>query len=339
MAMSQSNHIPICPKCGYDQSGEIATWQDQCPMEGRCPECGLEFAWANVLDPARIELKWYIEHAKTKREMLRRTIPTLWYLLFPNRYWHRLGMEAPRSLKRYVLWIAMMTLTLHIVSSLAMFGAFYGHRITEIAYYRSWIANSAPAQQVAIREYIAETRTLDYWLPIIGESLLCPAFERQMVFQDMSSEAGSFGSVISGISVMWLILFCIFADTRKRTKLRLVHVARATVVAGLLPILFFEIGRILDAMVFVGEYWKPMSGMSTVIAPVIIVGGGIWLMIWIQWFWISAVWIGWKVKARWYEMVLVVLASFMGLVIGGGLIGLGTVISKGIDVLARWAGL
>ncbi len=42
---------PTCPKCGYDQSGEIATWESQCPLEGRCPECGFDFVWADVMDP------------------------------------------------------------------------------------------------------------------------------------------------------------------------------------------------------------------------------------------------------------------------------------------------
>jgi len=130
-----------------------------------------------------------------------------------------------------------------------------------------------------------------------------------------------------------------FPVTRSRMKLRLVHIARAMVVAGLLPFLFFEIARVLEAMVVIGEYWKPMRSMSTVIAPAIVIGGGILLMVWNQWFWISAVWIGWKVKARWYEMVLVTIASFLGLVFGGGAIALATLVSKGIDALALWAGI
>ena len=34
-----------CPRCGYDLSGEIATWTEACPVRGLCTECGLEFAW------------------------------------------------------------------------------------------------------------------------------------------------------------------------------------------------------------------------------------------------------------------------------------------------------
>ncbi len=159
------------------------------------------------------------------------------------------------------------------------------------------------------------------------------------MLEGLSLSAGGFAFVCCGISVMWFILFCMFPVTRSRMKLRLVHIARAMVVVGLLPFLFFEIARVLEAMVVMGEYWKPMKSMSTIIAPAIVIGGGIWLMVWIQWFWISAVWIGWKVKARWYEMVLVTIASFLGFVLGGGAIALATLVSKGIDALALWAGI
>lgn len=42
-------HTPRCPRCGYDQSGEVQTWRSACPLHGRCPECGLEFRWRYVL--------------------------------------------------------------------------------------------------------------------------------------------------------------------------------------------------------------------------------------------------------------------------------------------------
>ena len=68
---------PICPKCGYDQSGEITTWVTQCPLEGTCPECGYALYWSDVVNPSRIRLPWFVEHAESKRGLLRRTIPTL----------------------------------------------------------------------------------------------------------------------------------------------------------------------------------------------------------------------------------------------------------------------
>lgn len=36
-----------CPRCGYDLSGAVDAWRDQCPLEGVCPECGGRFAWGD----------------------------------------------------------------------------------------------------------------------------------------------------------------------------------------------------------------------------------------------------------------------------------------------------
>jgi ABC-type multidrug transport system permease subunit len=64
--------------------------------------------------------------------------------------------------------------------------------------------------------------------------------------------------------------------------------------------------------------WVPwLKGMTWQVWSRITLVTVLGTLIWLQWFWISAVWRGWKIKARWYEMVLVMLASFGGLLIGG----------------------
>lgn len=42
--------LVICPRCGYDQAGEVARWDaaGQCPVQGLCPECGARFAWREL---------------------------------------------------------------------------------------------------------------------------------------------------------------------------------------------------------------------------------------------------------------------------------------------------
>ncbi len=330
--------MPICPKCGYDQSGEIATWKTQCPVQGRCPECGLEFAWANVLDPDRVELPWYVEHAKTKRELLGRTIPTLWYLLFPNRYWRRLGMEAPRSLKRYVLWIALVMLGLHLLSSLALLGGIYGVTLHNNALYRMWLPAQTPQMQARFRANIVDIGTLDYWLSALSESVLYPGMARSLYADGVSSAGGMIALTCMCISVMWFVLFCMFPTTRARTKLRMVHVARAMVVAGLFPFIIFELARIAEAAIYAGEYWAPLGNAEHILAPVFVTVS-ILVFIWVQWFWISAVWIGWKVKARWFEMVLVTMASCFGVVLSAVLISVFRLIGAVMHSVAGWVGI
>ena len=333
-----NNNTPICPKCGYDQSGEIATWEDQCPLEGRCPECGLGFAWADVLDPNRIELLWYVEHAKTKWDIVKRTIPTLWMLMIPNRYWRRLGMESPRSLKRYVLWIAMMMLGLHIVSSAAMLGAIHGLTLTQNAMYTKWMVGQTPQMQARVQAGIVDVSSLDYWSSVVGESVLHPAVFRAIYTDGVSSIGGMIAVICMGISMMWFVLFCMFPTTRARTKLRMVHVVRAMVVAGLLPFVIFEFARMAEALIYAGEYWAPLGNAERVLASVFVIVG-FWVFIWMQWFWISAVWIGWKVKARWFEMIPVAMASFFGIVFAGVIRLILLVFGGAIDAIAAWAGI
>ena len=330
--------IPICPKCGYDQSGEIATWKTQCPVQGRCPECGLEFAWANVMDPNRVELPWYVEHAKTKRELLGRTIPTLWYLLFPNRYWRRLGMEAPRSLKRYVLWIALMMLGLHIVSSVALLTSIHGLTLYNNAIYTKWMVGQTPQMQARYQAGIVDVSELDYWSVALSESILYPAVVRSVYVGEISAAVGMFAAVCMGISAMWFVLFCMFPTTRARTKLRMVHVVRAMVVAGLLPFVVFELARVAEAAIYAGEYWAPLSNAQMLLESIFIFIV-VWMFIWVQWFWISAVWIGWKVKARWFEMILVTMASFFGVVLSAVLILVFRLIGAVMHSVAGWVGI
>jgi hypothetical protein len=59
-----------CPRCAYDLSAEARRWNDDaidereglaCPLEGTCPECGLRFAWAKLYRPELVEVRWFVE--------------------------------------------------------------------------------------------------------------------------------------------------------------------------------------------------------------------------------------------------------------------------------------
>ncbi|MFG0252665.1 MAG: hypothetical protein ACF8NJ_07335, partial [Phycisphaerales bacterium JB038] len=54
--------VPLCPRCGYDLRGTAFAWEEVCPLEGICPDCGHEFAWVNVFrrrrHPSLLEHQW-----------------------------------------------------------------------------------------------------------------------------------------------------------------------------------------------------------------------------------------------------------------------------------------
>ena len=141
-----------------------------------------------------------------------------------------------------------------------------------------------------------------------------------------------------GFSIMWLILYSAFPATRKRSKLRMIHIRRATIVAGLLPFLIIELGRLFDAVLFAAIYWNPMSQISLYIYPMIVFLI-LWMVLWTQWFWFAATRIGWQVNAKWWELVLIAIASLLGTPIAGLLMLAFKPVQISIDLFARLVGV
>lgn len=231
-----------------------------------------------------------------------------------------------------------MMCVLHVLSTLVMVGVSYRYTVYENAYYASWFASQSPNKQIAQGSLVTDTSTLGYWWPILGESVLYPAVDRFQYEEQFPSIAGAVAALSVGISVMWFLMFCAFPVTRKRTKLRIVHVARAMVVASLLPFVVFEFARIFEALVFLGASWSPMRNASVFIRSLVALMS-LGVVIWVQWFWISAVRVGWKINARWFELVLIVFASFWGLVLGVLMYTTLSFVGMGIDMMAAWAGI
>lgn len=336
--MTQNTPTPICPKCGYDQSGEIATWSTQCPIEGTCPECGYQLHWPDIVNPARIKLPWFIEHAKSKRQLITRTLPTLWILLIPNRYWRRVTMESPRSIKTYLLWLTLVNLFLHLLTTAALFASNFFYHFQLNASINQRMSTFPQGQQQQFATLITDLQSSEYLIPIIGESLLTPMIFRGNFTEGIASALFGVALISMGISLMWLILYSAFPVTRKRTQLRMVHINRATVVAGLTPLIAIQLARLLEAVHFAGIYSSIMSQVSLMVVPLTVICI-IAMFVWTQWFWIAATRIGWQIKAKWWELILVAIASFFGLVFGGAFMYAMEHVQSFIDNIATQIGI
>ncbi|MCH8509668.1 MAG: hypothetical protein LAT64_12975, partial [Phycisphaerales bacterium] len=112
--MKNTQTIPTCPRCGYDQSGEVAAWTDRCPVAGTCPECGTEFRWADLFDPARQDFPWLVEHTRSVRRRARRTVPTLVCLALPWVFWSRVNVHARTDARAVAGWLLMLFIALHL---------------------------------------------------------------------------------------------------------------------------------------------------------------------------------------------------------------------------------
>jgi hypothetical protein len=346
----QEPHTPICPKCGYDQSGAIAAWETRCPLGGQCPECGFAFSWADVINPSRVVLPWYVEHALSRGDLVKRTVPTLWFMLFPNRYWSRMKMESSRSLKRYLLWIFILMLALHLLASAAQVGATYTLAAHEQKTFAQLLAGLPPNQQASFQTQFAPFATdlgsFDFWYPTIMGALLEPLISRYWIGSSslqLSSVPLAFG--VLGICLMWFIMFCAFPISRKRAQLRVIHVWRATIVGGFLPLICIDGSRLigatldtLDYAVFGGQGVGTVGSLMQLgnwIGLAILFG----VLIWVQWFWVAARACRWRVRANWFSILLVIIASLFGFVLAGVMMLAFELISLVVEYAAVWMGV
>jgi len=131
-------------------SGAIATWTNECPLEGRCSECGLDFAWTDVLGPLRRVPKWFFETAKRKK--IRAATSTSVRTLMPWHFWKCVPLHAPVSTSRlavncgaglvvaYLTTAAMLLVQpmsevfgTHPINGMGYHAIFYGGSITDRA--------------------------------------------------------------------------------------------------------------------------------------------------------------------------------------------------------------
>lgn len=307
---------PICPKCGYDQSGEIATWEKRCPLQGICPECGLGFDWADVFDPSRVHLAWYVEHAQRKRDMLRRTPITLWFLLVPNRFWKRVTVGSPIYAARLWSYVGGVILSAYLfttfLSIVAM--AYSSFRWNQL--YTSFQATH-PGNPLQGNQFTTDMWTLQYWLSILSASLMHPIRS--------SSSASQMALLIAGMVLLWAVIIAAVPTTRRIAQVRFAHVHRATAWSCFAIACMFGIESASESITSIisvaGLGLDPnWPGYFTVIqlrfnqaeaySRFIITGMFLATLIWIQWFWIAAIVRGWRIRSV-FLLMLGLIASLL----------------------------
>jgi hypothetical protein len=107
---------PTCPRCGYDQSGVIASWAASCPLAGTCSECGLPFTWRDVLSERYRNEARLFENADLN--LARSFRITLLRSLAPWRLWRWIRMENPIKRWRLVLFTALAVPIVHAAAGL-----------------------------------------------------------------------------------------------------------------------------------------------------------------------------------------------------------------------------
>lgn len=113
MAGSEAERSVDCPRCGYDLRGEVPTWAAQCPLSGRCPECGLDFAWSELLSAKVRRPSWCVEYAPRVRTVPWRCVKTFAVTLRPWRFWRSLRMHDEPRWRLVAVYLLSLTLPLY----------------------------------------------------------------------------------------------------------------------------------------------------------------------------------------------------------------------------------
>ncbi len=108
-----------CPRCGYDLRGAIATWSDSCPLDGTCAECGLQFAWAEVLNPKFALPTWCIEVPKGWRALPGQARRTFVRTFWPWSVWSSLHMSHPSRWPRLAGYCGVLVLVMYVTFALS----------------------------------------------------------------------------------------------------------------------------------------------------------------------------------------------------------------------------
>jgi len=320
-------HQPICPKCGYDQSGEIFTWTSQCPLQGTCPECGLELLWADVFDPSRVHLSWYIEHTKQVNAGLRRIPSTLWKMLIPNRFWKRLTVQSPVYPHRLWAWIGAGMLALYMyrtVVSIALnaYSTFRWNQLADDAVAQNMISvlNAAKIKANMTRE--------PYWIDLILDS------GSHSIKQVLSGEdsATQFALIILAMVLIWTLIMTVVPATRRIAQLRMEHIYRATALSFAVVLVGFILVSTSETLAEIfnmagmrvsGAWGNSFSASQTrfnnaeYYSRLAISIAFIAIIVWTQWFWIAAIVRGWRVRSFMLPvlgLITSLLAGFTALV-------------------------
>lgn len=152
--------VTTCPRCGYDLSGQAASWEDACDVHGTCPECGLSFHWGDLKNERMTPPRWHVEYPGGRA--IGKVLKTLGRSFRPGAFWRAISIERLRFPRRSVRFGIVGVVLSMVVGPAAMMAfvvtpAYFGI-ITTVS---SWAIGRASSS------------TYEYWL-VEGVSAAIP---------------------------------------------------------------------------------------------------------------------------------------------------------------------
>jgi hypothetical protein len=292
---------PTCPRCGYDQSGAVATWTERCPVQGLCPECGTGFGWADVFDPSRQDIPWLVEHARSSRDAAGRTPRMIRKMSRPCRFWEGVGVLARVGLGTLAAWCAAIIGLLHMLTGTMLYRS-------EFVWASTWFPPGtgvtrgeihAQALREAVLGSLIATERMNwagatFWTALSGTSVT-------------GIGAPTWAVAMVGFGAVWVLILTVVPVTRRAAKLRSAHIVRAALLAMLAPALVIEMNRAASALYVLwhgSPVLAPMSSGLGVVSGLLFV----WSIVW----WRAATKSGWGLHRQGPLVSLATLAGLLG---------------------------
>lgn len=299
--------IPVCPRCGYDQSGGVAAWTDRCPVEGRCPECGTGFGWADLFDPSRQRLGWYAEHAGSCWGALRRSLSTVAYAVLPWVFWARVRVQSEARPGRLGAWLVLWIVGVHLLTALPV-----GLFLLAAGY-------SGESGWRGVMELVrhADRFSLSLWGVHAVNAVTWPFYSLQpglswIYIVDADAENAIPYLSPLWVGVCWALLLLILPTTRRLARLRPAHLWRAVCVQWAVVLAWLAVARVAGAAY--EQFWNEWLLWLAGIIPIAL---HVWSVLW----WACAIRVGWSIRS-WWLLVLgfVVVYLSMLFVVAGAVI-------------------
>lgn len=281
MPRARSPALPRCPRCGYDQSGTVATWTDQCPCRGLCPECGLDFPWRDTLRRDFAQLPWFYEHARFLAPLP--LIRSLLMAITPRRFWSRVSMS-------HTVRPTRLALMLGLVLVLGLAGVALNRFASETAMIRWGTRFAAPSRSPTWIEAWQIAHGDDNWKQTAAKALVPYSFQMgrrnidsfQRAHRALTNVFRVPSSALPALHVFAALLLLALPDTRAIAKVRPVHLVRAAAYPVALTIVLLNLGFMLDQWLEVDSVVNSVPRLSArpdfIAAPV--------GLAWAAWWWL-----------------------------------------------------
>jgi hypothetical protein len=218
---AQSEKVP-CPLCDYDLRGL---------HEPRCPECGYQFHWPDLLDPARRLHPFVFEHYPRRNIWSFRK--TSFATSFrPKKFWSSLLPSQPSVPRRLILYWAI-----HAILLALFFLAFYSYFCTQLyaqqsqqrAQIQLWMKQYPAEYRIEIQRWGSKEAFVDSQAPLPPSWSFFWLTFRAMPICRMMAEW-------TVVLIMWPWLATVslmtYRASMRQAKLRSIHLLRAAIYSG-----------------------------------------------------------------------------------------------------------